>query len=317
MRSRTMTLEEDALAERDAGRKAALLSALAARFRIEMIDILHDRQTGHWGGASSACEIVTALYFHRLAVDPAEPRKPGRDRFVLSKGHASLLLYTVLAHRGYFDPAILGSFRAADSKLQGHPCMNKTPGVDMSTGALGHGLSVGTGMALGSKLSGLGWNTYVMVGEGCLNEGQSWEAVMTAAKYRAPGLTLLVDYNGVQLDGTSRDIMPLDPLPDKLRAFGWNVLPEVYDGHDAAAVLRSFGDLDRSGPWPRAVVYRTVKGKGVSFMEGKNTWHGSPVDDESWNRARPELVAAYEAALASLRSGGAGSAADVSGTGAA
>jgi transketolase len=219
-----------------------------------------------------------------------------RDRFVLSKGHASIMLYTILAHRGFFDPKTLSSFRCIDSDLQGHPCMHKTDGVDMSTGALGHGLSVGTGMALASRLSGKKFNTYVMVGEGCLNEGQSWEAIMSAAKYKPEGLVLMVDYNGVQLDGTSKDIMPMDPLADKFKAFNWNVLPKVYDGHDAADIFKSFEDLDKTAAWPKAVIYKTNKGSGVSFMEGKNTWHGSPIDDESYAKARPELVAAFEAA---------------------
>ncbi len=292
-----MTLEEQVLSEKDPAKKAKLVTALARRFRIEMIDNLHDKQTGHWGGSSSACDVVTSLYFHRMKVDPKNPRMADRDRFVLSKGHASVMLYTILAHRGYFDPSILATFRTIDSKLQGHPCMNKTPGVDMSTGALGHGLSVGTGMALASRLSGKKFNTYVMVGEGCLNEGQSWEAIMAAAKYKPEGLVLMVDYNGVQLDGTSKDIMPLDPLGDKFKAFGWNVLPKVYDGHDTADIFKSFEDLDKTAAWPKAVIYKTNKGSGVSFMEGKNTWHGSPIDDESYAKARPELVAAYEAAM--------------------
>ena len=292
-----MTLEERTLSEKDTVRKARLTSALAKRFRLEMIDILHDKQTGHWGGASSACELVTALYFHRMKVYPNQPQAADRDRFVLSKGHASLLLYTVLAHRGYFDPVLLPTFRSIDSLLQGHPCMNKTPGVDMSTGALGHGLSVGTGMALAARLSGTGFRTYVMVGEGCLNEGQSWEAIMTAAKYKPEGLVLMVDYNGVQLDGTSEDIMPIAPLADKFRAFGWNLPGEIYDGHDMGAIFRSFDELDKVPAWPKALIYRTVKGKGVSFMEGKNTWHGSPVDDDSWGKARPELKAALDEAL--------------------
>lgn len=297
----TNSLETKMLAETDLARKATLGAALAARFRIEILDVLHAKQTGHWGGASSACEIVTALYFHRMRIDPAAPRSEGRDRFVLSKGHASMLLYTALAHRGFFDPSELETFRDADSRLQGHPCMNKTPGVDMSTGALGHGLSVGVGMALGARLSKRYFSTYVMVGEGCLNEGQSWEAIMSAAKYKPEGLYLLVDYNRVQLDGTSGDIMPLDPLEDKFRAFGWNVAAKRFDGNDMKSVFRSFEALDALQGWPKVAIYNTVKGRGVSFMEGKNIWHGAPVDDVSYSIARPELVAAYEAALAEVK----------------
>ena len=291
---------EAILAERDPRRKVALTKALARRIRVEMLDIFHQKGTGHWGGSASACELVTALYFLRMHIDPAQPRLADRDRFVLSKGHASLLLYEVLAHRGFFDPALLSTFRDMDSTLQGHPCMRKTPGVDMSTGALGHGLSVGLGMALAAKLSGHGFWTYVMVGEGCLNEGESWEAIMAAAKFRPERLVLLVDHNGVQLDGPSADIMPLDPIGRKLEAFGWNVAPIVYDGHDLEAIQASFRWIDAPGAWPRAVVYRTVKGKGVSFMEGKSKWHGSPIDDESWRLARPELLAALAEAEGSL-----------------
>ena len=290
-------LAKRTLEERDPKKKAALIAALAASFRVGMLDILHDKGTGHWGGAASACELVTALYFHRLNVDPAKPAGEGRDRFVLSKGHASLLLYTVLSHRGYFDPALLSTFRSADSSLQGHPCMKKTPGVDMSTGALGHGLSVGVGMALGSRVTGRKFSTYVMVGEGCLNEGQSWEAIMSAAKFKPEGLVLMVDYNGVQLDGTSKDIMPIEPLADKFHSFGWKVVGDVYDGNDAGSIFKSFADLDAEAGWPKAVIYRTVKGKGVSFMEGQNKWHGSPVDDATWAKARPELEAALSSAL--------------------
>jgi transketolase len=288
------------LAETDPRRQAAMTSALARRIRLEMLDILHRKGTGHWGGAASACELLTALYFLRMKVDPARPRDPDRDRLVLSKGHASLLLYTVLAHRGFFSPELLGTFRDAGSTLQGHPCMRKTPGVDMSTGALGHGLSVGLGMALAAQLAGKRFWTYVVVGEGCLDEGQTWEAAMAAAKFRPERLALLVDHNKVQLDGPSDQIMPLGSIARKLEAFGWNVAPGPYDGHDPAAILETFRWLDGPGPWPRAVIYDTVKGKGVSFMEGQSKWHGAPVDDANWAQARPELTAALAEAEALL-----------------
>ncbi|MCX7774719.1 MAG: transketolase [Spirochaetaceae bacterium] len=296
-----MNLEQRALTETDKVKKSKLLTALACRFRMEILEVLHAKQTGHWGGASSACELVTALYFHRMRIDPAHPEWDDRDRFILSKGHASMLLYTVLAHRGYFSPALLGTFRDIDSSLQGHPCMKKTPGVDMSTGALGHGISVGVGMALAARIHRKDYQTYVMVGEGCLDEGQSWEAIMSAAKFKPEGLTVLVDNNGVQLDGTSDEIMPISPLEDKFQAFGWNVLPKTYDGNNMDEILESFDALDRATSWPKVVVYRTVKGKGVSFMEGKNTWHGAPIDDTSFELAKPELEKAYKRALAEVR----------------
>lgn len=276
------------------------LSALAAYFRIVMFDTLHDRGTGHWGGAASSAELTTALYFNRISIDPSNPRWEDRDRVILSKGHASMNLYTILAHRGFFPVEELSSFRKLDSRLQGHPCMNKLPGVDMSTGALGHGLSVGLGMALAARLSKKNWWTYVISGEGCLNEGQSWEALMSAAKYKSEHFVLMIDYNKVQLDGTEDEIMPLGPLADKLKAFGWNVAPKACNGHDTKEILDSFAWMDSDDVWPKAVIYDTVKGKGVSFTEGKNTWHGAVIDDASYAKGIEELksdLSKKEAAL--------------------
>ena len=279
---------------------AVELAALAAGFRLEMFDVLHSRGTGHWGGASSAAEITTSLYFNRMNVDPSNPAWEDRDRFILSKGHASMNLYTILAYKGYFSPEDLPGFRTLGSHLQGHPSMKKTPGVDMSTGALGHGLSIGVGMALAARLSGKKHWTYVLSGEGCLNEGQTWEAAMMAAKYRPERLVYMIDYNGVQLDGTSDDIMPLNPLADKFKAFGWNVAPKLYDGHDMKSLLESYDWMDSDDVWPKAVIYQTVKGKGVSFMEGKSAWHGAPIDVDSYAKGRPELLADIEKKEAAL-----------------
>jgi transketolase len=267
------------------------LAALAAQFRLEMFDVLHARQTGHWGGSSSAAELTTALYFNRMNIDPANPKWEDRDRFVLSKGHASINLYTILANRGYFETKELQGFRTLGSFLQGHPSMKLTPGVDMSTGALGHGVSIAIGMALGAHLAGKSYKTYVLTGEGCLDEGSTWEAMLFAAKMKPKGLVYLVDYNKVQLDGKSQDILPLEPLADKFKAFGWHLAPKAYNGHDTAQILESFAWLDSDDVWPKAVIYDTVKGKGVSFMEGKNAWHGAPIDDDSYHKGRPELVA--------------------------
>jgi transketolase len=259
-----------------------------------MFDVLHRRGTGHWGGAASAAELVTALYFKRLRIDPANPRWEDRDRFVLSKGHAGVNLYTILAYRGFFPVEELPNFRTFGSPLQGHPVV-KLPGVDFSTGALGHGLSLGLGAALAASLGGKSWNTYVLAGEGCLDEGQTWEALLMAAKYRPRGLVFLIDNNGVQLDGPSQEILPLEPIPEKFRAFGWRTAPKMYDGHNMEEILESFAWLDEEDAWPKAVVYRTVKGKGVSFTEGKSAWHGAPIDDVSYARGRPELEADLEA----------------------
>ncbi|GHT61459.1 transketolase [Spirochaetia bacterium] len=290
------------LQKKDTGQYTAPeLAALAAAFRLEMFEVLHERGTGHWGGASSATEIVTALYFGRLKIRPEDPQWEDRDRFILSKGHASINLYTILARRGYFPATELPSFRTLGSRLQGHPNMKLIPGVDFSTGALGHGLSAGAGMALAAGLAGKTWSTYVLAGEGCLDEGQTWEAMLFAAKYKPRGLIFLIDNNRVQLDGTVADILPLDPIPDKFRAFGWNLAPTVYDGNDTTAILQSFAWLDQAGDnWPKAVIYSTVKSKGVSFMEGKSAWHGAPIDDANYAKGRPELeadLAAKEVAL--------------------
>ena len=278
------------------------LAFLAAAFRLEMFDVLHKRQTGHWGGASSATELLTTLYFNQLKVRPEEPGWEDRDRFILSKGHASVALYTVLAYRGFFPPKELPSFRTLGSFLQGHPNMKTVPGVDFSTGALGHGVSAASGFALAAGINRKNYNTYVMVGEGCLDEGQTWEAILFAAKYRPRGLVLMVDYNKVQLDGPSGDILPLEPLADKFSSFGWQLAPRAYNGHDAGDILASFDWLDSGdagysaspAPPPRVIIYDTVKGRGVSFMEDKSAWHGAPIDDANYAKGRPELEADME-----------------------
>lgn len=281
------------------GAKPARLQRLAQQFRITVLDILHQKGTGHWGGASSAAELLVALYFDVLNVRPEEPLWPGRDRLVVSKGHASSMLYTVLAHRGFFPVEELDTFRQLNSRLQGHPCMLTTPGVDMSTGSLGHGLSVGLGMALAARVLRKEWWSYVLVGDGDLNEGQTWEAIMAAAKFRPQRLVALVDYNKVQLDGPSDEIMPMDPLPDKFRAFRWNVAPTLYDGHAMEDVLASFDWIREQREWPAAVIYRTHKGRGVSFMEDDAYWHGAVIDDATHAKARAELMAT----LAGLEAG--------------
>jgi transketolase len=200
------------------------------------------------------------------------------------------MYYTVLAHRGFFPVQELTTFRQLNSRLQGHPSMYSTPGVDMSTGALGHGISVGLGMALASKLLNKSYWTYVMLGDGCLNEGETWEGIMSAAKFKPEKFVALVDYNKVQLDGPSDIIMPMDPLPEKFRAFNWNVSPKVYDGHIALEVFESLDWVRSQKQWPVAVIYKTHKGRGVSFMENNSKWHGAPIDDDSYAKARGELL---------------------------
>lgn len=276
---------------KDPNRKmnAKELQYLSSCFRENMFTVLHERGTGHWGGSSSSAELIASLYFNRLNIDPKRPNWEDRDRFILSKGHAAINLYTVLAARGFFPYEDTHQFRVMGSYLQGHPAMLKTPGVDMSTGALGHGLSVGCGMALAAKISGKSYKTYVMTGEGCLNEGSTWEALMFASKYKIKNLILMIDYNKVQLDGTEDEIMPLHPLREKIKAFGWHVAPEKYDGNNTEDILKSFQWMDSDDIWPKCVIYDTIKGKQVSFSEGKNTWHGAKIDDEHYEIGIKEL----------------------------
>lgn len=288
------------LAESDREKKAAMMQYLAQKFRVDVWDILHDKGTGHWGGASSVAEILTTLYFDTLNVRPEEPQWAERDRLILSKGHASAMLYTVLAYRGFFPVNELHTFRQINSRLQGHPCMKETPGVDMSAGALGHGMSISLGMALAARLQKKPSWSYVIMGEGCLDEGQTWEAFMAAAKFRPERLVALIDYNGYQLDGSSDEIMPLGPLFEKFYAFKWNVSPTVWNGHEVKDIQQSLGWVKRQTEWPVAVIYKTKKGRGISFTEDTHKFHGAAIDDATYAKGQPELLktlAELEAAL--------------------
>ncbi len=263
------------------------LNDLCNRFRIDVLSVLHERQTGHPGGSLSVCEILTALYFDRMRVDPADPLNPNRDRLVLCKGHAAPMLYRVLAEKGYFPTEELHTLRALDTRLQGHPCMLETPGVDMSSGPLGIGLSAALGMALSLSLAGSPARVYAVLGDGEINEGTVWEACMAASKYKADNLCAILDWNGVQLDGTSDQIMPMGDIRAKFTSFGWHCIE--CDGHDLAALSRAFDEAEAAKHKPSIVLAHTVKGKGVSFMEGKNTWHGKALDDVSFAQAMKEL----------------------------
>ena len=288
------------LAEKNRGKKTTMMQYLAQKLRVDVFDILHDKGTGHWGGASSVAELLTALYYDAMSVRPQEPRWPDRDRLVLSKGHASAILYTVLANRGFFPVEELDTFRQLNSRLQGHPCMNETPGVDMSTGALGHGMSVSLGMALAARIQRKNYWTYVIMGEGCLDEGQTWEGMMAAAKYKPERLVAMIDFNGYQLDGSSNEIMPLAPLFEKFISFGWNVSPTEWNGHSIREILKSFDWVRQQKDWPVAVVYKTQKGRGISFTQDTHKFHGAVIDDQSYAKGRPELLktlAELEAAL--------------------
>jgi transketolase len=258
------------------------------RVRNTIVDIIHDAQSGHTGGSLSCVEILWALYSEVLRHRPSEPNWPDRDRFVLSKGHAAPALYVTLAEKGYFGRETLATFRRTGSMFQGHPDMRKTPGVEMSTGSLGMGISVGVGMALGGRLAGKDYRVYVLVGDGELQEGQNWEALEAANKYKLDNLTVIVDRNGVQLDGPTEKILPLGDVGVRLRAFGLEVT--CCDGHDYGALIDAFDWARHEARGPRAIVAHAVKGKGVSFMEGDHAWHGKPISDEDYARAKGELA---------------------------
>lgn len=255
------------------------LQGIARRVRQHVLRAVHHAKGGHIGGPLSAVDMLTALYFSVLRVDPRRPWWPERDRFILSKGHAAIALYAVLAERGFFPVEELWTFDAINSRLQGHPDMTVTPGVDMSTGSLGQGLSAGAGMALGAKLKGLSFHTYVMLGDGECQEGQIWEAAMFAAQYGLDNLTAIVDQNGLSQWGEERpphDVVPR--LAEKWAAFGWRV--RQVDGHNLTAFIETCR-LPREPGRPVVILARTVKGKGVSFMENDFNWHSRvPTDDE-------------------------------------
>lgn len=262
------------------------LRAEALRIRRNTWRALHAAGAGHMGGALSAADLLAALYFHHLRVRPEEPDWPGRDRFVLSKGHANAALAAVLAQAGFIEDGLLDTFYGYESPLGMHPDI-KVTGVEMSTGGLGHGLSIGLGMALGARLQGQGWRTVVMLGDGELQEGSNWEAAMAAAHLRLAGLAAIVDYNKVQQSGHVAEMVGLEPLADKWRAFGWAV--REIDGHDMAAIVDALDALPYAPDAPSLLIAHTVKGKGTPFAEDSHLWHNNAVDD-----------AVYEKALAAL-----------------
>lgn len=265
------------------------LQALARRVRWDIVRMVGEAGSGHPGGSLSCADLMVALYFRVLRVDPAQPQWQERDRFILSKGHACPALYAVLAERGFFPREQLWTLRRLGSPLQGHPDMRKTPGVEASTGSLGQGLSIALGMALAGRLDGATWRVYALLGDGELQEGQVWEAAMAAAHYRAENLTAIVDWNGLQIDGPTDAVMRIQPLPDKWRAFGWAV--READGHDFRDILAALDWARRAEGQPAVVLAHTVKGKGVSFMEGKADWHGKAPAGEQIAKALTELAA--------------------------
>lgn len=265
----------------------ARLEQLCAQFRRDLIETLHARQTGHPGGSLSVCEILTTLYFEEMNVDPKDPQMADRDRLVLCKGHAAPMLYRVLAEKGFFPVEEMATLRCLNSRLQGHPCPLETPGVDAATGPLGIGLSTALGMSMALKLNNSPARVYAILGDGEINEGTVWEALMAAVKFKADNLCAVLDWNGVQLDGTADQIMPMGDIRAKFEAFGWHCIE--CDGHDVDALYDAFEQAKTIKGLPTIVLAHTIKGKGVSFMEGKNTWHGAAINDENYEKAMIEL----------------------------
>lgn len=266
------------------------LALTAYKARLLALDAVHTAASGHPGGSLSCMDILTALYFGEMRLDPARPRWEGRDRFVLSKGHCAPALYAVLALRGFFPPEQMKLLRSIKGQMSGHPDMHNVPGVDMSTGSLGQGISAAVGMALGARLKGADFRVYAVCGDGEMAEGQVWEAALAAAKWKLDNLCVFVDVNGLQIDGRTEDVMPTSPLDQKFRAFNWNVLS--IDGNDLGQIFSALAAAREAKGCPTAVIASTVKGKGVSFMENDPEWHGKPPNDEQFAIAKAELEAA-------------------------
>ena len=274
------------------------LAVTAARARLLGLEMVHSAASGHIGGSYSAMDILTVLYNGVMNIDPQDPKAPGRDRFVLSKGHCTPALYPTLALRGYFPVEELKLFRSIDGHMSGHAEMHHVKGVDMSTGSLGQGISAAVGMALAGKLDGADYRVYTLLGDGEIEEGQVWEAAMSAAKFGLDNLCAIVDVNGLQIDGKTADVMPSEPLDQKFAAFGWNVIP--CDGHDFNDLEAAFAAAKAAKGRPTVLLARTHKGHGVSFMEDNAGWHGKAPNDEQYEQAKAEL----EAALAKLEEEG-------------
>jgi transketolase len=263
------------------------LKRIAVEIRCDIIEMTCEAGAGHPGGSLSAADIVTALYFRIMRIDPQRPDWPDRDRFILSKGHACPVWYAALAERGYFDKSHLRTLRKLDSILQGHPDMRKTPGIDMTAGSLGHGLSVGVGMALAGRLLQKDYHVWVIVGDGEVQEGSIWEAAMAASKWKLDNLTAILDRNHLQNDDCVDTEMPIEPLADKWRAFGWEVVE--IDGHDMEQIVRTLEWAREFRGRPVMIIAHTIKGKGVSFMENQVVWHGKAPCREEAEQAIREL----------------------------
>ena len=269
------------------------LKKTAIEVRKGIIEGVHAAKAGHPGGSLSATEVFTYLYFEEMNIDPKNPKKADRDRFVLSKGHTAPGLYSTLAQRGFFPVEDLKGLRSIGSHLQGHPCVQHTPGIDASSGSLGQGISVAVGMALSAKLSNESYRVYTLLGDGEIQEGQVWEAAMFAAAKNLDNLCVIVDNNGLQIDGRIEDVNSPYPIPDKFRAFNFHVV-EVADGNDFDQLRAAFAEAKATKGQPTAIVMKTVKGKGISFMENQVGWHGKAPNDEEYAIAMEELKKAGE-----------------------
>lgn len=267
--------------------KITKLEETARALRVDSLSLIHRRGAGHPGGALSAAEIMAVLYFHTLRIDPSRPDWEERDRFILSKGHASAVLYAALSRRGFFPFSELDNWGELDCRHQGHPDRLKTPGVDMTSGILGHGVAVGAGLALAARLKILPYRTYVLLGDGECQAGIVWEGALTAAKYHLANLTVLVDSNGVQLDGPVYTVMPIEPLAAKWSAFSWYTVE--IDGHSVREVAEALALAGEIHDRPTVILAHTTKGKGVSFMENQSYWHGNVPDAEQLKQAMSEL----------------------------
>ena len=267
------------------------LNEITNVIRKDIVSMICKSKSGHPGGSLSAVEILTALYFDQMNIDPTNPKMEDRDRFVLSKGHAAPALYATLAQRGYFAKEELNNLRQLGSMLQGHPDMKKVPGVEMSTGSLGQGFSVACGMAMAAKLDNAPWNVYALLGDGEVQEGIIWEAAMSAAHYKLDKMIAFLDYNGLQIDGEVESVMNINPIEDKFKTFGWNVI--TIDGHDFDQIFAALDMAKDTVDKPTMIIAKTIKGKGVSFMENQASWHGSAPSEEQLEQALSELGGAF------------------------
>lgn len=263
------------------------LEDISNNIRISIIKAVHAAGSGHPGGSLSAADILTVLYFHEMKIDPKDPKMEDRDKFILSKGHAAPVLYSTLAEKGFFPKEELLTLRKLNSKIQGHPDMRKVIGVEMSTGSLGQGFSVASGVAMANKMDGKSGRVYVLLGDGELQEGLVWEATMSSAHYKLDNLVAIIDWNGLQIDGKNDDVMTVKPIDKKFESFGWNVIS--IDGHNIGQIIEALAQAREFKGKPTAIIAKTIKGKGVSFMEDVAGWHGKAPNDEEAKGAVKEL----------------------------